>query len=98
MVDGNGHTGLNPFCGEINHVFPERHLNSVGPIIRGRVENKLGAITKYLVICGAMLPSSLFRICHSICLYIAYIANLSHDRLRARPVCCTGPDNVHCHV
>ena len=37
-------------------------------------------------------------ICHSIRLYLAYLANLSHDRLCARPVCCTGPDNVHCPV
>ena len=34
--------------------------------------------------------------CISVSLYIAYLANLSHDRLRARPVCCTGPENVHC--
>ena len=35
-------------------------------------------------------------VCKSVilCLYLAYLANLSHDRLRARLVCCMGPDNV----
>ena len=37
-------------------------------------------------------------VCKSVCLYLAYLANLSHDRLCARPVCCTGPENVHRQV
>ena len=44
---------------------------------------------------GVNLP-----VCNSVCviLYLAYLANRSYHHLCARPVCCTGPDNMHCQV
>ena len=60
-VGGHRHTGLNSFYGA-NHVFPEWHRNFVGPIIRGRVKIKLGAITEYLV----------HLWCHIIIIYIGH--------------------------
>ena len=60
-MGGHRHTGLNSFFGA-NHVFPEWHRNFVGPIIRGRVKIKLGAITEYLV----------HLWCHIIIIYIGH--------------------------
>ena len=51
-----------------------------------------------LSVCQYLCLSVNLSVCNSVCLYLTYLASLSNDRLRARPVCCAGPDNVHCPV
>ena len=58
----------------------------------------INSVNLCLSVCLSVILSVCQSVCNSVCLYLAHLANLSHDRLRARPVYCTGPDNVLCQV